>query len=497
MKTLLFLLLAMACTNVRAAIAVSVNGMCNIYGAGHTPPNDTPDLGPNGGGIAPVMISLAALSNAPALQFQASGTVSFCPNCGSYGPNGDGGLWAGFSYNGISGITNFPARGLIATFTSDTEPSNPAPASLDFGIIGTNFTSLAPQLNQLFFIGAGVAASGLGQTIIVPPGATRLYLGFVDGYTYQDTPDGYDDNSGSLFVNVSGLPVCDPPPAGLVAWWPGDGNAIDVVGAQNGTPTNGATYLQGEVGEAFDFTNDHAGVLVGNPAALQLQTFTIETWIQRNGASLVSDDPTANGGAAALFYFGSQGYGMGMHNDGAISLTKIDVDDVNDDADGARVTDTNWHHVAVTKAGNLVTFYIDGLGYPSVTYNSTFQFTSPAGIGVRGDNINANNNDSFFGKIDEVSIYNRALGSNEIASIYAAGSAGKCLSAWLSIQSSGPAADISFESISNQIYTLQQSTNLVPAVWNTFTNLSGNGSLLQIIVPNSGVPQSFFRAVTR
>jgi len=37
MKTLLFLLLAMACTNVRAAIAVSVNGMCNIYGAGHTP----------------------------------------------------------------------------------------------------------------------------------------------------------------------------------------------------------------------------------------------------------------------------------------------------------------------------------------------------------------------------------------------------------------------------------------------------------------------------
>ena len=79
-----------------------------------------------------------------------------------------------------------------------------------------------------------MTANGSLQTIIVPPGATRLYLGFVDGYTYQDTPDGYDDNSGALSVTVSALPVCDPPPSGLVAWWPGDGNAIDVVGGQNG-----------------------------------------------------------------------------------------------------------------------------------------------------------------------------------------------------------------------------------------------------------------------
>ena len=108
MKTLIFLILAMACSEIRAAVTVSVNGMCNVYGAGHAPPNNAPDVGPHGGGIAPVMISLAALSNAPALQFQASGTVSFCSGCGFYGPNGDGAVWAGPSYNGISGITNMP-----------------------------------------------------------------------------------------------------------------------------------------------------------------------------------------------------------------------------------------------------------------------------------------------------------------------------------------------------------------------------------------------------
>jgi hypothetical protein len=28
---------------------------------------------------------------------------------------------------------------------------------------------------------------------------------------------------------------CDPPPSGIVAWWPGEGNANDLVGSNNGT----------------------------------------------------------------------------------------------------------------------------------------------------------------------------------------------------------------------------------------------------------------------
>ena len=35
--------------------------------------------------------------------------------------------------------------------------------------------------------------------------------------------------------------VCAPTPAGLVSWWPGDGNAKDMVGGNDGTLLNGAS----------------------------------------------------------------------------------------------------------------------------------------------------------------------------------------------------------------------------------------------------------------
>jgi hypothetical protein len=69
-----------------------------------------------------------------------------------------------------------------------------------------------------------------------------------------------------------------------------------------------------------------------------------------------------------------------------------------------------------------VVFYIDGIAYPAPAYNPGFFFSTVAAIGGRGDNLD----DSFFGSIDEVSFYNRALASNEISAIYLADSAGKC-----------------------------------------------------------------------
>jgi len=80
---------------------------------------------------------------------------------------------------------------------------DPPPPTLDFAQIGINFLSIAPQLHQLFYIGDGTAdPNGVSQVIRVPAGATKLYLGLIDGTISGGFPDWYEDNSGSFTINV-------------------------------------------------------------------------------------------------------------------------------------------------------------------------------------------------------------------------------------------------------------------------------------------------------
>ncbi len=215
-----------------------------------------------------------------------------------------------------------------------------------------------------------------------------------------------------LTVNPS---TCTPPPSGLVSWWPGNSSAVDLAGGNNGTLQGGVSYVIGEVGQAFSFNGSGEGVVVGNPASLQLQTFTIDAWIQRSSTTKAS----LSSGGGLFFSYGSGGYGLGMFDNGQVFLTQVDASNV---GTSVLITDTNWHHVAVTKSGSTVVFYIDGVAYPAAAYNPNFVFTSAAAIGTRGDNFVG----SFLGLIDEVDVFNRALATSEVQAIYNAGSAGKC-----------------------------------------------------------------------
>jgi hypothetical protein len=216
------------------------------------------------------------------------------------------------------------------------------------------------------------------------------------------------------------VPGCDAPPSGLVAWWPGDGNAIDVAGANNGQLSNGANYAAGEIGEAFNLTNLDAVVLVGGTTNLQLQNFTIEAWIKRASNASVTEPGNVNSDSdGVVFGFGLNGYALALHANGILFLTKVGVSGLDS---SAAVTDTNYHHVAVTTTNGSVVYYLDGVAYPAASYNPVFQFSGSAAIGGPGNLGLA----TFFGAIDEVSVYSRALSSYEVNAIYLAGAAGKC-----------------------------------------------------------------------
>lgn len=215
----------------------------------------------------------------------------------------------------------------------------------------------------------------------------------------------------TLTVNI---PVCDPPPSGLVSWWAAEGNALDQIGGINGTPVGNLTYGPGQAGQAFVGDGISSGISMSNSPSLQLQNFTIEAWIKRSSTTAVASSTTA-----WLFGYGNNGYGFGLWNNGQLFITKVGVDSM---SASTSITDTNFHHVAVTKNGSTVIFYVDGVGYPPVVYNTTFTFTAPMGIAYLPGNATC----SFLGVMDEVSVYNRPLLASEIQGIHLAGSAGKC-----------------------------------------------------------------------
>ena len=74
--------------------------------------------------------------------------------------------------------------------------------------------------------------------------------------------------------------VCVPPPSDLVSWWPGDGNADDIAGTNNGI-VSGATFSPGQVGDAFTFDGIDDFVTVLDNASLDPGTgdFTWDFWI--------------------------------------------------------------------------------------------------------------------------------------------------------------------------------------------------------------------------
>jgi hypothetical protein len=105
----------------------------------------------------------------------------------------------GGAENGISDIT-VPIDSLLGVFLGSGQPSNPAPGALDFSTPASrNYLSLAPALQQVFFMGDGLTDGAVAQTIVAPLGATRLYLGTMDGYSWNN-------NIGSFEITLSSVP---------------------------------------------------------------------------------------------------------------------------------------------------------------------------------------------------------------------------------------------------------------------------------------------------
>jgi hypothetical protein len=135
-----------------------------------------------------------------------TGMMTFCPGgtCATPGPDGPSTLGpSSLNASGrISGI-NAPSSGFLAgVFLGATLPAA-APTSLDSVTLTTGFNSLSPLLGHQFFICDGRTAANVIQQFFIPDGATALYLGIADGFSFFGNPGAYDDNAGTYSATYS------------------------------------------------------------------------------------------------------------------------------------------------------------------------------------------------------------------------------------------------------------------------------------------------------
>lgn len=211
--------LAAANPSHAATFAVTIDGSDAIWLAGRTdlaiPAANLPWVGGLGrhGGPTPEEIletipSFVAVASGDVIKAldPALGGISFFNGFGApvFGPGGNGASGSSLtSFGGISGYVG-PQGPLVGVFLSDAIPSGAAPAGLDFSPtgLGVDFASLSPALGQVFYIGDGKNAADAFQSFIAPVGATRLFLGIPDGFSFGGAPGAYDDNDGSYSVRI-------------------------------------------------------------------------------------------------------------------------------------------------------------------------------------------------------------------------------------------------------------------------------------------------------
>lgn len=216
---------------------------------------------------------------------------------------------------------------------------------------------------------------------------------------------------------------CTNPPAGLIAWWPGDQGAepgFDLVSPNaTGYLMGSASIAAAQVGTGFVFANDGDHVQVPHQPKLDLgNAFTIHCWV------LANDTASQNATILSKWAPAGTGYWLQMSN-GHPRMVLQDTEAAWAwEGTSALIADNCWHHLAVTLGPGGLRIYVDGAEYLSSGPIALGPITNsePLRIGWEPSEPSS----GFKGLIDEVCLLTRDVGSSEILAAVRAGSSGMC-----------------------------------------------------------------------
>ena len=216
-------------------------------------------------------------------------------------------------------------------------------------------------------------------------------------------------------TDVTSQMVATNTSTGLVGYWTFDEGTGSVSSDQSGNyntaQINGATWTTGKFGYglSFDGSNDSVATNLEIDQSSSTSGATFTAWVKPTGV------PSSNNMLRSqIVSTDDVGYDWSllMEDDDWTIFTGGDYED------DIQATLNTWTHVAATFDPNteLATLYVNGVNVDSagLSYDAS---DYPI---VIGDNPSGQFTEYFQGIIDEVRVYNRALSSSEIASVYGA-----------------------------------------------------------------------------
>ena len=253
-------------------------------------------------------------------------------------------------------------------------------------------------------------------TATVKPNETKkLTITFKPTQTksYNSTITITGTNTGqSVEIKCAGIGINNPNEdvdlnAGLVAYYPFDGDAKDYSGLGNHGVNYGAELTTGRKGQAYKFDGSNYVHIVNNTLGeIGDGDFTLSLWYR------ISTLPTE----PYILYHGNYNYSTlyGMNTYVSLTSTSHQWQKAGGGIGLSYVTETNqkpivnsFTHIVVTINGNEVKFYLNGELVATGTKGHTYYC----------HNITLGCN-SFVGSIDDVRIYNRALNMSEVEALY-------------------------------------------------------------------------------
>ncbi len=326
-----------------------------------------------------------------------------------------------------------------------------------------------------------VAANGTGTlrfqwqfdgTNIAGATASRYSLNNIQltnagNYSVSVTDNGGTTPSSLSYVSVVG-PLVNAPgstvvaPAGIVNWWPADGNAKDIYGTVTGTPQGGFCYAVGKTGLAFNFDGSTAYLSTG--AADIPVPWTACMWVNRGNAA---------GTSAGLLEDGTYSVKLEQYNGThQVGLTVLGTGDyVFSPAYTAPVG--TWVHLAFVGTSTGTSLYVNGVLKASMTTSIPLP---RAYIGAGYIASSAKTVDFLSGSLDEILLYNRALSAAEIQAIYVGGTPGLVRAPMLvsSLFSGGGKFTLNLKGETGKTLTIRSSTDLLNWIsLGTISNPSG------------------------